>query len=321
MASIPLPTSANPLRIGTRASPLALAQAHMAAAALAKAHALAPEALEIVPMTATGDRIQDRALAEVGGKALWTRELDAALDAGDIDIAVHSLKDVETVRDARFALGAMLERADPRDRLVVRGGVTAATIADLPQGARLGTSSPRRAAQVRRLRPDLVTTLLRGNVQTRLAKLEAGEVDATLLAAAGLDRLGMHDIGAAQSTELLLPAASQGAIGIECRAPENEGDAAIWALLKAIDHAPTHRAVAAERALLAALGGDCRSPVAAYAHWLADGALRLDAEIFSDDGAEHVAGHVLVTDAGEAEALAHRLLGEAPGSVRRLFTA
>ena len=287
----------------------------MAAAALAKAHALAPEALEIVAMTATGDKIQDRALAEVGGKALWTRELDAALDAGAIDIAVHSLKDVETIRDARFALGAMLERADPRDRLVVGGGVTATTIADLPHGARLGTSSPRRAAQVRRLRPDLVTMLLRGNVQTRLAKLAAGEVDATLLAAAGLDRLGMHDIGQAQAIDLLLPAASQGAIGIECRAD----DAATFALLKTIDHAPTHRAVAAERALLAALGGDCRSPVAAYAHWLDDGALLLDAEIFSDDGAEHVAGHALVTGRGDAEALAQRLLDEAPGSVRRLF--
>jgi len=316
MASIPLPTSARPLRIGTRASPLARAQADMAAAALVKAHALAPGALEIVPMTATGDRIQDRALAEVGGKALWTRELDAALDAGDIDIAVHSLKDVETVRDARFALGAMLERADPRDRLVVRRDVEAANIVDLPHGARLGTSSPRRAAQVKRLRPDLVTTLLRGNVQTRLAKLEAGDVDATLLAAAGLDRLGMQDVGSGQAIDLLLPAASQGAIGIECRADA----AATFALLKAIDHAPTHRAVAAERALLAALGGDCRSPVAAHAHWREDGSLRLDAEIYSEDGAEHVAGHALIAGEGDAAALADRLLGEAPDAVRRLFT-
>src|SRR5690606_29134834 len=154
-----LPTPDHPFRIGTRASPLAMAQAHQAVAALVAAHGLAPDALAIVPMTATGDRIQDQALAEVGGKALWTRELDAALDAGDIDIAVHSLKDVETLRDARFALAAMLPRADPRDRLVVREGIAAATIADLPQGARLGTSSPRRAAQVRRLRPDLETPL------------------------------------------------------------------------------------------------------------------------------------------------------------------
>ena len=316
MASIPLPTPATPLRIGTRASPLALAQAHMAAAALTKAHALDPAALEIVPMTATGDKIQDRALAEVGGKALWTRELDAALDAGVIDIAVHSLKDVETLRDARFILGAMLERADPRDRLVVREGIEATMIADLPQGARLGTSSPRRAAQVRRLRPDLVTTLLRGNVQTRLAKLAGAEVDATLLAAAGLDRLGMHEIGHVQTADLLLPAASQGAIGIECRAD----DAATFGLLKAVDHGPTHRAVAAERALLAALGGDCRSPIAAYAQWRDDGSLRLDAEIYSDDGAEHVAGHAIIAGDGDADALAHRLLADAPDAVRRLFT-
>ena len=312
-----LPTPDSPFRIGTRASPLAMAQAHMAAAALIAAHGLDMAALQIVPMTATGDRIQDRALAEVGGKALWTRELDAALDAGTIDIAVHSLKDVETLRDARFFLAAMLERADPRDRLVVREGIAAQTIAELPRRARLGTSSPRRAAQVRRLRPDLDTVLLRGNVATRLAKLAAGEADATLLAAAGLDRLGMHDTGTVQEAGLMLPAASQGAIGIECRAD----DARATALVAAVDHAPTHQAVAAERALLAALGGDCRSPVAAYARWQADGALRLDAEIFSEDGAEHVAGHILVTDAGAVEALGHRLLADAPPSIRRLFAA
>jgi len=311
------PTPENPLRIGTRASPLAMAQAHMAAAALIASHGFDLAALEIVPMTATGDRIQDRALAEVGGKALWTRELDAALDAGTIDIAVHSLKDVETLRDARFFLGAMLERADPRDRLVVHEGIAAATIADLPHGARLGTSSPRRAAQVKRIRPDLETVLLRGNVATRLAKIAGGDADATLLAAAGLDRLGMHDVGVVQEASLLLPAASQGAIGIECRAD----DAATRALLAAIDHGPTHGAVAAERAFLAALGGDCRSPVAAHAYWRADGTLRLDAEIFSDDGAEHAAGHVLVADSDAAGALAHRLLAEAPESVRRLFAA
>ena len=314
MTSIPLPTPENPLRIGTRASPLAMAQAHMAAAALIASHGIDMAGLAIVPMTATGDRIQDRALAEVGGKALWTRELDAALDAGVIDIAVHSLKDVETIRDPRFALGAMLERADPRDRLVVREEIAAATIADLPQGARLGTSSPRRAAQVKRIRADLETVLLRGNVATRLAKLAAGEADATLLAAAGLDRLGMHDVGVVQVTGLL-PAASQGAIGIECRAD----DAAVLALVAAVDHAPTHRAVAAERAFLAALGGDCRSPVAAHAHWQEGGTLRLDAEIFSEDGADHAAGHALVDHMGAAEDLAHQLLDEAPDTVRRLF--
>ena len=311
-----LPTPENPLRIGTRASPLAMAQAHMAAAALIASHGIDLAALEIVPMTATGDRIQDRALAEVGGKSLWTRELDAALDAGVIDIAVHSLKDVETLRDPRFALGAMLERADPRDRLVVREGIDAATIADLPPGARLGTSSPRRAAQVKRIRADLETVLLRGNVATRLAKLAAGEADATLLAAAGLDRLGMHDVGNVQAAGLL-PAASQGAIGIECRSD----DRATLELLAAVDRAPTHLAVAAERAFLAALGGDCRSPVAAHAHWQDDGALRLDAEIFSEDGADHAAGHVIIDHPDAAANLAHDLLNEAPDTVRRLFAA
>ena len=312
---IELPTPENPFRIGTRASPLAMAQAHMAMAALIATHGIDVAALEIVPMTATGDRIQDRALAEVGGKALWTRELDAALDAGRIDIAVHSLKDVETLRDARFFLGAMLDRADPRDRLVVREGIGAATIADLPRGARMGTSSPRRAAQVKRIRPDLETVLLRGNVATRLAKIAGGDADATLLAAAGLERLGMHDVGTVQDAALLLPAASQGAIGIECRAD----DARAIALIGAVDHAPTHCAVAAERAFLAALGGDCRSPVAAHARWQEDGALRLDAEIFSEDGAEHAAGHVIVTQPEAPAALARRLLADAPDGVRALF--
>ena len=312
---IELPTPENPFRIGTRASPLAMAQAHMAMAALIATHGIDVAALEIVPMTATGDRIQDRALAEVGGKALWTRELDAALDAGRIDIAVHSLKDVETLRDARFFLGAMLDRADPRDRLVVREGIEAATIADLPRRARMGTSSPRRAAQVKRIRPDLETVLLRGNVATRLAKIAGGDADATLLAAAGLERLGMHDVGTVQEASILLPAASQGAIGIECRAD----DARAIALIGAVDHAPTHRAVAAERAFLAALGGDCRSPVAAHARWQEDGALRLDAEIFSEDGAEHAAGHVIVTQPEAPAALARRLLADAPDGVRALF--
>lgn len=317
MTSIPLPTPASPLRIGTRASPLAMAQANLAAAALVAAHGLDPRALEILPMTATGDKIQDRALAEVGGKALWTRELDIALDAKIIDMAVHSLKDVETLRDDRFFLAAMLERADPRDRMVVPDGGTARTIADLPRGARLGTSSPRRAAQVRRIRPDLETPLLRGNVATRLAKLAAGDADATLLAAAGLARLGMDAVGTAQPIDLLLPAASQGAIGIECRAE----DAPLRALIAAVDHAPTHAAVAAERAFLAALGGDCRSPVAAHARWLDDGALRLDAEIYSEDGADHVAGWTQVAGPADAATLARRLLDEAPDAVRRLFAA
>lgn len=287
----------------------------MAACALIATHGIAPDALEIIAMTATGDRILDRALAEVGGKALWTKELDHALDGGAIDIAVHSLKDVETLRDARFALVAMLERADPRDKLVLPAGRGAASILDLPAGTRLGTSSPRRAAQVRRIRPDIVTKLLRGNVATRLSKLADGDVDATLLAAAGLDRLAMSAIGVAQDIDILLPAASQGAIGIECRSD----DANMMALLTAINHAPTFEAVAAERAFLAALGGDCRSPVAAHARWLDSGALWLDAEIFSEDGSEHVASHTIVHAADSAASLAQTMLAQASPAVRRLF--
>ncbi len=317
MDSENLPTPARPLRLGTRASPLARAQANQAVAALIAAHGLEPAALEIVPITATGDKIQDRALAEVGGKALWTRELDAMLDAGVIDVAVHSLKDVETLRDARFALAAMLPRADARDRLVVRDGIAATTIADLPRGARLGTASPRRAAQVRALRPDLETPLLRGNVATRLAKLAAGDYEATLLAAAGLERLGMPDIGIVQPVDTLLPAASQGAIGLECRAD----DARVFGWVAAVDHGATRAAVAAERAFLAALGGDCQSPVAAHARILDDGTLRLDGALYSEDGSDHVAGHVLLGGTDEAAALAQRLLADAPAAIRRLFAA
>ena len=163
-----------PLKLGTRASPLALAQAHLVRAALLAAHGWDETRVEIVPMTASGDRILDRPLAEVGGKALWTKELDRALIDGSVDFAVHSMKDVETLRPADFSIVAMLPRADVRDRLI-----GAPSIADLPQGARIGTSSPRRAAQLRRLRPDLQIVLFRGNVATRLAKLDAGEADAT----------------------------------------------------------------------------------------------------------------------------------------------
>jgi hydroxymethylbilane synthase len=179
-----------PLKLGTRASPLALAQAHLVRTALLKTHGWTEDRVEIVAMTASGDRVQDRPLAEVGGKALWTKELDRALFNGDIDFAVHSMKDVETIRPTELEIVAMLPRADARDRLI---GVD--RLADLPTGARIGTSAPRRTAQLLRARPDLKIVLFRGNVATRLSKLDAGDADATLLAAAGLDRLGMTDIG------------------------------------------------------------------------------------------------------------------------------
>ena len=176
------------LKLGTRGSPLALAQANEAAAAIADANGWDSNAIDIVTVTTTGDRIQDRPLADIGGKALWTKELDRALAERLVDFCVHSMKDVESERPEAFAIAAILPRADVRDRLVGAESLDA-----LPVGAPIGTSSPRRAAQVRRLRPDLRTVPFRGNVQTRLAKIAAGDVSASLLAAAGLDRLGLND--------------------------------------------------------------------------------------------------------------------------------
>lgn len=310
------PTSAKPFRIGTRASPLAMRQAEMVRDALIASHGWADDAVQLVPMVATGDKIQDRALAEVGGKALWTKELDRALDLGETDCSVHSMKDVETIRPDRFRLAAMLPRADVRDRLIGAPSLDA-----LPQGARIGTSSPRRAAQVQRHRADFRVVLMRGNVGTRLAKLKAGEADATFLAAAGLDRLGMDDVGAALSVTTMLPAPQQGAIGIEIRSD----DAAALALVAVIDDATTTRAVMAERALLVGLGGDCRSPVAALAALDAQGAWRLTAQIFAEDGSDMVPGEIALSDdpaqdAALAEGLADDMLSRAASAIRQLFT-
>ena len=312
------PDPASPLRLGTRASPLALAQAVMARDALCARHGWSEDCVVLVPMTATGDRIQDRALADVGGKALWTKELDAALDAGRVDIAVHSMKDVETIRPTRYALAAMLPRADVRDRLIVAPGVVATgdavSLDSLPRGARVGTSSPRRTAQVLRRRPDLSIVLLRGNVATRLDRVARGDVDATLLAAAGLNRLGLTDIGAPIATTDLLPAASQGAVGIECLADRDD----LRALVAAVADAATVRAVTAERDLLEALGGDCRSPVAALATHDGD-ALRLSAALYSIDGGECVAGDAVLAGEATPAGLARDLLGAASPAITRLF--
>jgi len=300
-----------PLRLGTRGSPLALTQANMVTAALRAAHGLDETAIEIVPIRTSGDRIQDRPLAEVGGKALWTKELDRALIDGEIDFAVHSMKDVETIRPPEITIAAMLPRADVRDRLI-----GAETMAALPQGARIGTSSPRRTAQLLRRRPDFRIVLFRGNVDTRLAKLASGEAEATLLAAAGLDRLGRHDVGHAIATEEMLPAPAQGAVGIEALADRAD----IRTLLAAIDHADTSACVRAERALLAALGGDCRSPVAALAVRAGEG-LYLRAEILSEDGRFCESGAMALPLAApeRAEALARTLLDRAPPELRALF--
>ena len=299
------------LKLGTRGSPLALAQAHMTAAALEAAHGWPLGTVTIVPVKTSGDRIQDRPLAEVGGKALWTKELDLALLAGETDASVHSMKDVESERPAALRIAARLPRADVRDRLI-----GAASLADLPEGAVIGTSSPRRAAQVHRMRPDLRIVSIRGNVATRLAKRESGDVDATLLAAAGLDRLGHGEVGSPIGLDVMLPAPAQGAVGIECRSDDDR----VAALLAAIDHAETHAAVLAERAFTRALGGTCHSPVAALA--LLDGdEITLRCEILSEDGADHVAGEARFApgDTGASAALARSMLARAPASIRRLF--
>ena len=283
----------------------------MAGAALCAAHGWAEDAVTIVPVVTSGDRIQDRALAEIGGKALWTKELDIALAAGEIDASVHSMKDVETIRPAEVTIAAMLPRADVRDRLI-----GAARMADLPEGARVGTSSPRRAAQLRRARPDLRILLLRGNVATRLARLASGDFEATLLAAAGLGRLGHDDIGTPVPVETMLPAPAQGAIGIETLTANH----AVRALLAAIDHAPTSTCVRAERALLAAIDGTCRSPIAALAV-RENGRLRLRAELIAEDGREWVADDVMLEGDGlaDAAALGHGLLARASPALRALF--
>ncbi len=299
-----------PLRLGTRGSPLALVQAHLVAAALRDAHGWAEAMIEIVLIKTTGDKVQDRPLSEIGGKALWTKELDRALLDGDIDFAVHSMKDVETVRPEAIQIAAMLPRADVRDRLI-----GAITIANLPPHARIGTSSPRRAAQLRHLRPDVTILPFRGNVDTRLRKLSAGEVDATLLAAAGLERLERPDVGTAIPIEVMLPAPAQGAVGVEACA----GDDTMLKALAAIDHVDTHACVRVERAFLAALGADCHSPVAALAT-IEGAAMRLRAELLSEDGSHRIGGERSTTAPFDAGALADGLLAQAPPKIASLFT-
>ncbi len=289
-----------------------MAQADEARARLAAAHGVDPAHIEIVPVTASGDRIQDRALAEIGGKALWTKELDAWLLAGEIDFAVHSAKDVETLRPAEIAIGAVLPREDVRDVLV-----GAATIAALPRNAVVGTSAPRRAAQLLHARPDCRVITFRGNVATRLAKLAAGEADATFLALAGLNRLRETGTGHPLDAETWLPAPGQAAILIECRADDQR----TRAFLAGVDDAPSRTAVLAERALLAALGGNCHSPIAVLTR-LDGESLVLRAALYSPDGAERVEGELTfaATDATAPARLAADLLGRAPEAITVHFT-
>jgi hydroxymethylbilane synthase len=300
------------ITLGTRQSPLAMAQAHETRSRLCAAHGWDESAVQLLPVVASGDRVQDRALAEIGGKALWTKELDQWLAQGTVDVSVHSLKDVETQRPDAFVLGAILPRADKRDVLV-----GAESLAKLPQGAVIGTSAPRRAAQALHARPDCSIVLFRGNVATRLAKLAAGEADATFLAAAGLERLGHTGTGHVLAAEEFLPAPSQGAIAVECRA----ADSRVRALLAAIDHAPTRHEVSAERALLAGLGGNCHSPIAVlctHEH----GVLAMRAALFSPDGAERVEGEArfAVDDPDGPARLAADLLARATAGIAPHFS-
>jgi len=299
-----------PIILGTRGSPLALAQARQVASRLEVAHGWPAESVQIKVVRTTGDRVQDRPLAEIGGKGLWTKELDAALLAGETDISVHSMKDVESERGEAFCVAAMPRRADVRDRLIGAGSVEA-----LKQGAVVGTSSPRRAAQLLSVRPDLKIVPIRGNVETRLKKLEAGECDATLLAAAGLDRLHHGEIGVA--LDALLPAPAQGAIGVECR----RDDAMVRRVVAQINHAPTFCAVLAERAFTRALGGTCHSPVAALAVVERDGRIWFRGEILSADGRERVADEArfAVNDLDTPAALGRAMMARAPDAIRRLF--
>ena len=270
------------VRLGTRGSPLALAQAREVRRRLVAAHAgLAESDVEIVVIRTSGDRIQDRALSEVGGKGLFTKEIEDSLLEGGVDFAVHSMKDMPTVLPAGLVIAAILPREDPRDALIAP---RAASIAELPKGARVGTASLRRKAQLLNRRPDLKVVTFRGNVETRLRKIEAGEVDATLLALAGLKRLGLADRArAVLDAAEMLPAVAQGAIGIECR----DRDLPTRTLLEPLNDAPSAACVAAERAFLMMLDGSCRTPIAALAE-LRKGRLRIRGAVIRGDGSERL---------------------------------
>ena len=267
------------LRIGSRGSPLALVQAREVQSRIAEAAGIEAARIEIKVIRTTGDVVQDRPLAEAGGKGLFTKEIEEALLDGSIDLAVHSSKDLPTVLPAGLVLAGFPPREDPRDAFISR---KAASLSELPPGAVVGTASPRRQALVKRLRPDVAAATLRGNVETRLRKLEAGEVDATLLAVAGLKRLGLLAAATAiLDPDTFVPAVGQGAIGIETRAD----DAKTRALVEAIDDADTAAAVAAERAFLAVLDGSCRTPIGGHAK-IESSTLRFRGIIVKPDGSE-----------------------------------
>ena len=303
-----MPSPLSTLKIGTRGSPLALWQAHEVRRLLMAAHDLPEDAFQIVVIKVTGDQIQDKALREIGGKGLFTREIEEALAEGGIDIAVHSMKDMPTEQPPGLLLDCYLPRADMRDAFV---SLRHASIADLPPGAKVGSSSLRRRAQLRLVRPDLELVEFRGNVQTRMRKLEEGVADATFLAMAGLSRLGMADVArTAIAPEEMLPAVAQGVIGVERRAD----DTRMATLLAPIHDRATGLQLAAERAFLARLDGSCQTPIAGLA--LLEGeALWLRGQILRPDGSEALSDAIRGPAAQGAELgreLADRLLSRAP---------
>lgn len=300
------------LRIGTRGSPLALAQTHIVRTKLAQAHGIAVENFPIDVIKTTGDQIQDRPLSEAGGKGLFTKELDSALLAHAIDLAVHSSKDLPTRLPSEIIIAGYLLREDPRDAWISHTGQT---LDELAPGSIVGTASLRRAAQIKRRRPDIETTLLRGNVETRLRKVREGQIDATLLAAAGLNRLGLEDqISALLSLEDFPPAVGQGAIGVTCRSDDQATRSALEPLL---DQA-TGYALMAERAFLTTLDGSCRTPIAGYAQVL-DDELHFYGEVLKEDGSAFVfvrrEGRALDATKIGADA-GHELLLRLPQGVR-----
>ena len=271
--------SPRPLLIGTRGSPLARWQARHVWVRLLKAHGLGEGDVGLSVITTSGDRLKDQPLRDFGGKGLFTKEIDEALLRGDVDMAVHSMKDLETILPDNIAIAAILPRADVRDAFI---SSKSPSLAELPPGAIVGTSSLRRGAQIKRLRPDLRIIDFRGNVETRLKKLAEGQADATLLALAGLERLGLAaNATSILSTEEMLPAVAQGAIGVTCRA----NDSSTLALLAALNDHISATAVACERAFLARLDGSCKTPIAGLAE-IEDGGLRFRGMILAPDGSE-----------------------------------
>jgi hydroxymethylbilane synthase len=290
-------SAATGLVIATRKSKLALWQAEHVAALLRRAHPRL--SVELLPMSTKGDRILDRSLAAIGGKGLFIKELESAIEDGRAHLAVHSMKDMPAELPHGLMLAAMLPRADPRDALVARG---ARSLAELPRGARLGTSSLRRKAQLLAARPDLKIAELRGNIDTRLKRLDDGELDAMVLAAAGLSRLGLEArIGALLEPDVSLPAVGQGVIGIECRTD----DAAVREAVQALEDPFARAAVSAERAFARRLGGSCQSPIAAFAE-LDSGRLTLRGLVAEPDGSR-IIRDTIAGPIAEAETLGNRL--------------